>query len=65
MKINGKAVPKRELIEYNSGIKTLVYKPLFPGYILIHTESMLSIYNLIRIGWWHSDLFTLLRIERV
>ena len=34
-------VPKRGLIEYNSGIKTLVYKPLFPGYILIHTESML------------------------
>jgi len=33
-------VPKRELIKYKSGIKTLVYKPLFPGYILILTESI-------------------------
>jgi len=56
-------VPKRELIEYKLGKKTLVQKILFPGYVLVYTESILSIYNVILIVGWHSDLFALLRIE--
>ena len=56
-------VPKRELIEYKSGIKRRVYKTLFPGYILVNTESVLSIYNIIRTESVHSDLFSFLRIE--
>lgn len=58
-------IPKRELIEYREGLKTLIYKPLFPGYILICTDSILSIYSRIKFKRWHSDLLTILKIGSV
>jgi len=55
-------IPKRELIEYKSGLKKIVYRTLFPGYIFVCTESIVSIYNAIR-NQWHSDLYALLRTK--
>lgn len=37
-------VPKRKLYERKNGIKKIVVKPLFPGYILIHTDNIENLY---------------------
>jgi len=55
-------VPKRELTEYKSGSKKLVHKPLFPGYIIIHTESIYKIYNIMKV-LWHSEIYALIRTD--
>ena len=41
-------VPKRKLMEYHSGVKEYVEKPLFPGYILFETCSVEQIYYIIK-----------------
>lgn len=56
-------IPKRELIEYKSGSKKMVYKPLFPGYILIHTDSIYKIYSNMKV-LWHSEIYALIRTEK-
>lgn len=55
-------VPKRELIEYKSGSKKLVYKPLFPGYIIIYTEFIYKIYDIMKV-LWHSEIYSLIRTD--
>jgi len=53
-------VPRRELKEYKSGIVITKLKPLFPGYILIKTNTILLIYQILR-NWWHRDMRAILR----
>lgn len=55
-------VPKREVTEYKAGAKMLVHKPLFPGYIIIDTESIYKIYNIMKV-LWHSEIHALLRTD--
>lgn len=55
-------IPSRKIIEYKAGIKKWVYKPLFPGYILIETNSISKI-NEVFHEHWPSYLFAILRKE--
>jgi transcriptional antiterminator NusG len=41
-------VPKRKLIEYSHGNKTIVLKTLFPGYILIKADNISKLYETVR-----------------
>lgn len=41
-------VPKREIIEYKKGEKSCVVKTLFPSYVLVGTNQILKIYEIIR-----------------
>lgn len=54
-------VPKRELYEYKSGVKVLCQKTLFPGYILVETDSIEEMYKILKSSFWHSDLNAFLR----
>lgn len=56
-------VPKRKLIEYRLQERISILKPLFPGYILLYTNSVLKIYNAIQARGWHSDLLFFLKTE--
>ena len=53
-------VPKRELVEYYEGVKRLVKRTMFPGYILLKTDSIEQMYTYLS-SRWHSNIYTLLR----
>lgn len=55
-------VPKRKIIEYRLGIREIVEKKLFPGYLLIQTESICYFYMIIR-KRWHSYMYRVLKTE--
>jgi len=53
-------VPKRELVEYYEGVKRLVKRTMFPGYILLNTDSIEQMYTFLS-GRWHSNIYALLK----
>lgn len=53
-------VPKRELVEYYEGVKRLVKRTLFPGYILLETDSIEQMYTFLS-SRWHSNIYALLK----
>ncbi len=55
-------IPRRELLEYKAGTKKIVYKMLFSGYILIDTESISKIYNIMK-NFWHPEIYALIRTQ--
>nr|WP_314464342.1 antiterminator LoaP [uncultured Clostridium sp.] len=55
-------VPKRKLVEYNSGVHKVVYKNMFPGYVFIYTGNIERIHTILRMNW-HSAALKLLRVD--
>lgn len=55
-------VPKRKVVEYKSGKKKLVNRTLFPGYIIVCTEDIYIIFNIIKTNR-HTNIYALLRTE--
>jgi len=53
-------VPKRELVEYYEGVKRLVKRTMFPGYILLNTDSIEQIYAFLS-SRWHSNIYAMLK----